>query len=80
MALICAPASVLAADWPQWRGPGRNGVSAETGLLKRWPATGPPRVRTVNGLGEGYASVVVSDGRLVTIGKQGETVFARCFS
>ncbi len=78
--LMCVPACALAADWPQWRGPARNGVSAETGLLKRWPATGPPRVRTVSGLGDGYASVVISDGRLVTIGKQGETVFARCFS
>jgi outer membrane protein assembly factor BamB len=29
-------------DWPQWRGPNRDGVSAERGLLKAWPAGGPP--------------------------------------
>ena len=27
-----------AANWPQWRGPNRDGVSQETGLLKQWPA------------------------------------------
>ena len=31
-----------AADWPQWRGPDRNGISPETGLLKTWPKAGPP--------------------------------------
>ena len=31
-----------AADWPQWQGPDRNRVSKETGLLKAWPAAGPP--------------------------------------
>ena len=36
---FAAPA--LAADWPQWRGPKRDGVSAETGLLKEWPEGGP---------------------------------------
>lgn len=33
-----------AEDWPQWRGPHRDGKSAETGLLKTWPAGGPPLV------------------------------------
>jgi len=29
------------SDWPQWRGPERNGTSQESGLLKQWPAEGP---------------------------------------
>ena len=29
-------------DWPQWRGPNRDGISKETGLLKQWPQQGPP--------------------------------------
>ena len=29
-------------DWPQWRGPERNGISRETGLAAQWPASGPP--------------------------------------
>ena len=45
--LGCACGAILlslaahAADWPQWRGPRRNGVSSETGLLKEWPKAGP---------------------------------------
>jgi outer membrane protein assembly factor BamB len=49
-------------DWPQWRGPNRDGVSAETGLLQEWPKGGPPKAWTVKGCGGGYASVVVADG------------------
>src|SRR5215475_15171062 len=29
------------SDWPQWRGPERNGVSKDTGLIKQWPSSGP---------------------------------------
>ena len=41
-------------DWPQWRGPDRNGLSKETGLLKSWPAGGPPKLWSIAELGEGY--------------------------
>lgn len=78
--LLVGPAAVESADWPQWRGPSRDGISTDTGLLKRWPQQGPPLVRSVRGLGKGYASQVVGEGRLVTIGKDGQTVFARCFA
>lgn len=84
--ILLAPASWLlllsfantasAHDWPQWRGPQRTGISTETGLLKQWPADGPPLAWHVDGLGDAYASVVVQDGRIYTIGKQGSTVFA----
>jgi outer membrane protein assembly factor BamB len=80
MALVIGPLSCQAADWPQWRGPTRDGISADTGLLKRWPVAGPQLVRTVTGLGQGYASQVVAGGRVVTIGKDAAVVFARCFS
>ena len=43
-----------AALWPQWRGPNRDGVSKETGLLKQWPADGPPLVWKATGAGRGY--------------------------
>lgn len=68
------------ADWPQWRGPTRNGISTETGLLSRWPVMGPRRVRSIEGVGKGYASVVIADGRIFTIGKDGAVVFARAYS
>jgi outer membrane protein assembly factor BamB len=55
-------------EWPQWRGPNRDGVSLETGLLKEWPSTGPPLVWKTQGLGNGYSTVAVSRGRLYTMG------------
>ncbi len=78
VAVLSAP--VFADEWPQWRGPNRNGISSDTRLLTRWPQGGPRLVRSIKGLGEGYASVVISSGRIVTIGKDGNAVFARCFS
>jgi outer membrane protein assembly factor BamB len=59
-----------AADWPQFRGPKRDGVSAETGLLKTWPADGPPLVWTATGLGGGFSSVSVAGDRIYTLGNQ----------
>ena len=43
-------------DWPQWRGPKRDGVSAERGLLKDWPSGGPKLAWKASGAGEGYSS------------------------
>jgi outer membrane protein assembly factor BamB len=62
--LLSLPLSLplCAADWPQWRGPDRTGVSAETGLLKTWPKEGPPKVWTATGCGGGYSSVAIVDG------------------
>src|SRR5260370_6720135 len=45
-----------AADWPQWRGPERNGISQETGLLKEWPKEGPKLLWQVKDIGFGYSS------------------------
>jgi outer membrane protein assembly factor BamB len=56
------------ADWFQWRGPNRDGVSQETGLLQAWPKSGPPMVWRASGLGNGYSSFSSSGGRLYTIG------------
>ncbi len=54
-------------DWPQWRGPNRDGVSKETGLLSQWPEGGPKLLWAANGIGRGYSSVVVANGRVFTI-------------
>ena len=62
---------LVAADWPQWRGPRRDGISAETGLLASWPKEGPRQLWTVNGLGEGYSTVSVAGGRAYTQGQRG---------
>ncbi len=56
------------ADWYQWRGPNRDGISAESGLLQEWPKSGPPQAWRAAGLGNGYSSFSASGGRLYTLG------------
>jgi outer membrane protein assembly factor BamB len=68
-----------AALWPQWRGPNRDGISKETGLLKQWPAEGPPLVWKAAGAGRGYSSFSISDGRLYTMGLRGDREFVVAF-
>ncbi len=63
------------ADWPQWRGPNRDGKSTEKGLLRQWPTGGPKVAWTATGLGEGYSSVTTSQGRVFTLGQQGDTQY-----
>jgi outer membrane protein assembly factor BamB len=73
--------SVVASmdDWPQWRGPRRDGVSTETGLLKDWPAGGPKLAWRASGAGEGYSSFSVNAGRLFTLGARGNTEYVLAF-
>ena len=62
---------VTAADWPQWRGPERNGISRETGLLKQWPAQGPKLLWQVNDLGDGFSTPAVVGNRIYLMSNQG---------
>jgi outer membrane protein assembly factor BamB len=73
--LLVLLAAVPAADsdWNQWRGPKRDGHSADTGLLKDWPAGGPALVWKANGMGGGYSSLSVWGDRLFTMGDQGDS-------
>jgi outer membrane protein assembly factor BamB len=59
--------TATAADWPNWRGPSRNGISSETGWLTTWPSSGPPRLWSAN-IGQSYAAVSVQGRRLYAIG------------
>jgi outer membrane protein assembly factor BamB len=68
--------ALAAGDWPQWRGPNRDDVSTERGLLKEWPAGGPPLVWQTTGLGNGHAGISVAGGRVFTMGEKGESSFA----
>jgi outer membrane protein assembly factor BamB len=70
---ICVQAACIhAADWPQFRGPNRDGKSPETGLLKMWPEAGPSLVRTISGVGGGFSSPVIAGGRIYITGKVGD--------
>jgi len=60
-----------AEDWPQWRGPQRNGSSRETGLLQEWPPAGPPLLWSVTDLGTGYSTPAVVSDRLYLLGNEG---------
>jgi outer membrane protein assembly factor BamB len=64
-----------AADWPQWLGPGRDGRSAETGLLTEWPAAGPKVLWRVPG-GVGMSGVAVAGGRAFTMAMRGDDELA----
>jgi len=67
LALTLAGASAARADdWPQWRGPNRDGQSAETGLLTSWPPEGPRLLWTVEGVGLGWSSPAIV-GRFIYI-------------
>ncbi len=67
------------ANWPQWRGPNRDGISKETGLLKQWPAEGPALAWKAAGAGRGYSSFSVANGKLYTMGLRGDREFVVAF-
>ena len=65
--------------WPQWRGPCRDGISAEKGLLKRWPEGGPKLLWKVDGLGKGWSSPIVVGRRLFITGDVGDDLVLFAF-
>jgi outer membrane protein assembly factor BamB len=69
---------LLAADWPQWRGPNRDGVSKETGLLKTWPKEGPKLLWTFKNAGVGYSCPAVVGDRLYTMGGRDADEYLFC--
>ena len=76
IAAVCCAVLMLtgtswAADWPQWRGPNRDGVSTEKGLLKQWPAEGPKLLWRVNDAGGGYSTPAVAGDRMYLLGNEG---------
>ena len=78
--LILCPITLpsFAGDWPQWRGPNRDGVSTEKGLLDKWPEGGPKLVWKAKGLGVGFSSVSVRDGLIYTMGDGKEASHVFC--
>jgi outer membrane protein assembly factor BamB len=57
-----------AGSWPSWRGPNRDGISPEKGLLDSWSEQGPPLKWKAKGLGKGFSSVSIDGGRIYTMG------------
>jgi outer membrane protein assembly factor BamB len=77
---ILTLSSLQAKDWPQWRGPNRDDVSTETGLLQDWPAIGPKLAWKARDLGDGYSTVSVANKRIFTIGDKGNASFVEALS
>ncbi len=82
VAIIMTPALAsgtdpVREDWPQWRGPNRDGVSRETGLLVDWRSRKPQRIWQVP-LGTGFSSFAVADGRLYTLASLDRREYVFC--
>ncbi|MGH9940857.1 MAG: PQQ-binding-like beta-propeller repeat protein [Pyrinomonadaceae bacterium] len=76
---LTAVAQAGGGNWPQWRGPNRDGISKETGLLRQWPAEGPPLAWKIAGAGRGYSSLAIADGRMFTMGLRGDREYVVAF-
>src|SRR5262245_56007200 len=69
--LRTATVSVSAADYPQWRGDNRDGISKDTRLLKEWPKEGPKLLWRNNEMGSGYSAPSVVGEHLYILGNNG---------
>ena len=69
--------TLFATDWPQWRGPNRDGISTETNWSTNWPAAGPKQLWKMN-VGTGCSAVAISDGKLFAVGNATDTDTVFC--
>ena len=67
LSLVLTSASAF-ADSPTFRGPDRDGIFDAQGLAKSWPENGPKLLWAAEGLGEGYSSLAIADGKIITTG------------
>ncbi len=77
--VFSADSSPAPSGWHQFRGPNRDGISTETGLLKSWPAEGPKLLWEIKGAGAGMGSVTAGNGRLFVVGNRKEGVSLTAF-
>jgi len=75
LGLAAVVAAVSGADWPQWNGPNRDGVSPEKGLLAEWPKDGPKLLWTYDKAGNGYSAPAVIGDRAYLMGARGDEEF-----
>jgi outer membrane protein assembly factor BamB len=57
-----------AADWPEFRGPNRDGISPEKGLMRKWPEAGPVQIWKAKNLGLGWGTPSFADGVIYGVG------------
>ena len=79
--LCLAVVGIQASDWPQWRGPNRDGLSKEKGLLKEWPKDGLKVLWKITNAGSGYSTPSVVGDRIYLLGNEGlDNEFVRALS
>jgi len=69
--LLLTASRLPAADWPQWRGPQRDGHCAETGLLAEWPKDGPKLLWQATNIHSGFSTPSVVGDRIYLLSKRG---------
>ena len=69
--LIASSFTASADDWPQWRGPNRDGISNETGLLQEWPKEGPKMLWSVSNIGMGYSTPAIVGDKFYLLANEG---------
>ena len=80
LALIVASCTTKSPNIIEWRGPDRNGIYAESNLLKQWPEEGPEELWFLEGIGDGYGSPVIEDGLMYISGGMDSTAWLHCIS
>ncbi|WP_437186021.1 PQQ-binding-like beta-propeller repeat protein [Planctomicrobium sp. SH668] len=72
VAAMLFSAPLLAEDWPQWRGKDRDAKAVDPGLKLDWEKKAPEHLWTIDGMGQGYASMSIVNDRLYTTGNTAE--------
>jgi outer membrane protein assembly factor BamB len=76
-AIICLPLAAFADDWPQFRGPNADGISAETGIKKSWNNKPPEQLWRVPLANKGYAGPSAANGKVFIIDRDGDNDVVR---
>ena len=76
--LIVWSFQAIAEDWPRWRGPHLNGLSAEKNWLPKWGSEGPRQLWKAN-VGTGFSACSVANGRVYTMGNKNDQDTIYCF-
>jgi outer membrane protein assembly factor BamB len=78
--LFLATGFAAGIDWPQWHGTDRTNISSETGLSTKWPKSGPQKVWSIKGLGQGFGTVSMKDDRIYVQGTKGDKSVLHCLN
>jgi outer membrane protein assembly factor BamB len=72
-------AHTISGQFSQWRGPQRNGIYPDKGLLKAWPEKGPEMLWSYEGLGSGHGNAGLSNDKIFVLGMPDSTGFLYAF-